>query len=853
MTATGKTALNTRQLLAFGIILYFTFIGGSFYSDFNFPLRVFNQVLVTALLGGWLIIKLRRGEPFPRTALDGPILAWLAAHVGAALLGLSPRFSLEKLWIPLTYMLAFYMLVDLHRKGQTVIVARGLYMSAGVVCLVGLVEFASWYFGLPLLSQSAQSWPAIGGLQHPLPPTLYRLNFTLNGATPLSAYLALLIPPALGILITTRNHDDRQAIAAWLVLALIVEGLSQSRGGVLALLVSLPLTGLGWWFTRQRSRQISVWRPGLRAARRPALVVALAVGLLLAILVGPTWLERTFNRSGSTQFRVTLWEVALTTFREHPLTGAGPYNFGRSLLRRNDPALPRLQIMTAHNVYLNTAAELGAVGLAAGGWLLLTAGRAWLTRWRGTADVPAQVLVAAAGAALAGLAVQSLVDTFAAAPNVLPILALAAFALTDSVEGRQRAVPARTTRPRLKPLTALALLALVLYALGLAWLDVGQLHFQRSVNLAKQGSLASAIVAAEWAHQIDPTMSLYTFQLAYLQGQMTDRPDALAKAAALYQAGLAAEPVEGRQTANLAAVLWQTGNHAAAIDAMARATSASFDPVWIVNLGYFYQQIGNMEQAIEAYGQALAISPSLAGSEFWHAEAERAAHLSDILDQAEEWLMTKGEDLTRWRLQIALAREDWPTVVEQAQIMLQDTPGDCEALSGFAQARFQTGVIDEAARLAQDAIDAYRACGYAYLVRGLVNQATGDLAAAKRDWHAALFLDQREAAYYLGQLYEAQGDTSAADRFYLSALSLSAVPTDVEIILYDRRATFDLLPPLFRIGVSPEQGESWLALGRLREAQGDLEAARQVYRVLLLEDPYLIEAQERLDALPAEQ
>ncbi len=880
--AEDKTSLSARQLLIFAIILYFTLIGGTFYSDLNFPLRVFNQIVVTALLGGWLIGKLRRGESFPRTALDGPILAWLVAHFLAALFGLSPRFSLEKLWTPVTYALAFYLLVDLRRKGQTATVVRGLYMSAGVVCLVGLVEFASWYFGLPLLPQFAQGWSAIGGLRHPIPPTLYRLNFTLNGSTPLSAYLALLIPPALGILLTSRDRDDRQAIAAWLVLAFVVEGLSFSRGGVLALLVSLPLTGLGWWLRNKEREGLSLLP---LPSRRLVIVGVLAIVLALAALVGPAWVQRTFNRTHSTQFRFTLWQVALETFREHPLTGAGPYNFGRSLLRRNDPTLPRRQVMTAHNVYLNTAAELGSIGLAAGGWLLLAAGRAWLTRWRRAPDTADRVQIAAAGAALVGLAAQSLVDTFAATPNVLPMLAIAAFALTNSFVGARRRLPLRArfesrnlrigsndfsrfrlhnaSDQRLKSLlrallkhaltpTTLALPILALYAVGLTWLDVGQFYFRRSVRLAEQGDLAGATAAAEQARRLDPAMPLYTFQLAYLEGRLDGPPDALMEAARLYRAGLDAEPVDGRQTANLAAVLWQIGDREGAIDALARSVAAEPDPIFLVNLGHLYQQAGDVDRAVEAYGQSLARSPDLAGSQFWGADAERAARWPDVLAYAEATVAAEGENVTLWRLKIALAQGDWPAVDIYAQTLLKDTPGDCNDLSALAWSRFETSQVQEAKDLAGRAIDVNPACGRAYLVRGLANQAAGNLTAAERDWRTALFLGQRRGAYHLARLFEMQGDADAAAQFYLRALSPGVVPVDVEVVLYDRRATFALLPPLFRIGMSPEQAEPWLALGRLREEQGEFESARRVYRALLLEDPYLEVAQKRLNALSAE-
>lgn len=851
--------LRPRQILVFGVILYFTFIGGSFYSDLNFPLHVFNQVVVTVLLGSWLVGKLWRGEPFPRTLLDAPIVAWLAAHFIAALLGLSPRFSLEKLWTPFVHALAFYLLVDLRRKGQIAIVARGLYMSACVVCLVGLTEFASWYFGLPLLPQFVQGWPAIGGLRHPFPPTFYRLNFTLTGATPLSAYLALLIPPALGILLTARKRDDRQAIAAWLVLAIIVEVLSSSRGGVLALLVSLPLTGFGWWLARRHSGRIPRIAMVLGMLRRPVVLGSLATVLILAGFIGPTWLERTFNRAGSTQFRFTLWEVALTSFREHPLTGVGPHNFGRSLLRRNDPTLPRRQIMTAHSIYLNTLTETGLFGLAAGSWLLVTVGRAWLIRWRSMSSVAERTQIAATGAALVGLAAQGLVDTFAPTPNVLPVLAIAVFALTSDVEGRQQLTLTEQHRSLLQRAksslqftTGMALLALALYAAGLAWLDVGQFHFQRSVNRAMQGKLSEAVLAADLARQLDPAMPLYTFQLADLESRMTDKADMLVSAIGLYRAGLEAEPVIGSQTANLAAAFWRTGDREAAIATLEQAVMVEPDPLWQVNLGYFYEQTGNVLRAVETYGRALALSPGLAGSEFWQASLERGALWPDILARAEAALMAKQGDLTSWRLQIALAQGDWPAAREQARRILERVPRDCGALSTLARAWIDAEETDAAMSLIQQAIDAQPACGEAYVVRGMVRQMAGDPTAAERDWRTALFLNQREAAYYLGQVYQVQGDYETASRFYWMALPSASLPVDVEITLYGRRAAFDLLPPLFRIGVGPAQAGPWLALGQLFEAQGNLESARRVYEALLLQDPYLGIAQERMNALTSE-
>jgi hypothetical protein len=55
------------------------------------------------------------------------------------------------------------------------------------------------------------------------------------------------------------------------------------------------------------------------------------------------------------------------------------------------------------------------------------------------------------------------------------------------------------------------------------------------------------------------------------------------------------------------------------------------------------------------------------------------------------------------------------------------------------------------------------------------------------------------------------------------------------------------------MGVGPPQAKPWLALARLYEQQHRSEPARQVYSLLLAEDPWLQIAQDRLALLDAKQ
>ncbi|HEX9926654.1 MAG TPA: hypothetical protein VGD99_28670, partial [Anaerolineae bacterium] len=103
--------LTKRDLGLLGLIIYFTFIGGTFYSQLNLIPHVVTQILVSLIFGLWLVKRLRRGEGLPATPLDIGLWFYFAVNLISAWLGLSPRFSLEGLWFSLAHILAFYLLV----------------------------------------------------------------------------------------------------------------------------------------------------------------------------------------------------------------------------------------------------------------------------------------------------------------------------------------------------------------------------------------------------------------------------------------------------------------------------------------------------------------------------------------------------------------------------------------------------------------------------------------------------------------------------------------------------------------------------------------------------------------------
>ncbi len=607
--------LTPRDFLLLAIVVYFTFIGGTFYSQLNLFLRVTNQIVVTGLLGGWLAVRLKQGHGLPRTPLDAAWGLYLLAGLAGAVLGQSPRFSFEALWLSLSHVLAFYLLVDVARRGGAAKLVWAFYMAAAVVCLVGLAEFAAWYVGAGPFSPG---WLAVGGWRNPIPPVMYRLNITLNGSTPLANYLSLLITPAAALWLSLPRRDaNRRALLVVLALAVVVLLLAFSRTGLVGTAVSLLLLLAGWLAVAPRG---VAWRQKWIGLKRREQAAALLLLLAVLLLTGGWAYWAVADRPDSIDFRFTLWATALRIFKANWLTGVGPGNFGRALLRLNEAALPRQQIGSAHNLYLNTAAELGLAGLAAGAYLYWQAARSWAAHWRQLAEPAAKIRLIGLGATLVGLAVQLLADCYAATPNILIMMALLAAVVA----------PLKVDRPsRLKTVPAyLAAAALLLGLAAWGWVARADWHAEASFRRERAGDLPAAIAQAEQAYRLDPALALRAFRLGLLQARLAGtagQPAALRAAIAYYQQGLAQEPIWGLNSANLAGLLWQNGQPAEAVDWLTRSLQAEANPQYALNLGYFYEQQGHWEQAGAAYGQALRLWPDMAASGFWLASPGRAA------------------------------------------------------------------------------------------------------------------------------------------------------------------------------------------------------------------------------------
>lgn len=194
----------------------------------------------------------------------------------------------------------------------------------------------------------------------------------------------------------------------------------------------------------------------------------------------------TFSGSG----RATLWHAAWTDARAHPLLGSGPGTYERWWLLHRPVAL---KVKDAHNLYLETLAEQGPLGLAL---LLLALGLPLAALARARRDPVAAI---AAGAYFAFL-VHAAVDwDWELSGVTLTALLCGGVVL---VAGRSdSAVP---PGPRARAATLTAAVAVGVLALGGL---LGNLALSRSADAARNGHWSAAAASAGRAHTYAPWSS----------------------------------------------------------------------------------------------------------------------------------------------------------------------------------------------------------------------------------------------------------------------------------------------------------------------------------------------------------
>lgn len=397
----------------------------------------------------WLLAWAVTRRPWPATPLNAPLLALAVMVALAILISDWPELSLPK---------ATGLILGWAVLRVTLLAVRGrrsLGAAVAVFCLVGLVIIvvgaaaAQWVAKSPWLGSLAQCIPRLVTELPGMPAAGVNAN-------ELAGVLVLYLPPSAAFVVLAWHKfpgpSARGALfrfvlilgsLSFLTLVAITLALTQSRGGWLGAAAGLLAMGaLGGLSDR---------RPAVRwlSLALPLLLVVLVVGGVSS--VGPRragelvfgaengLLSETMLDSASMAGRLKIWDRAFHVIQDYAYTGCGLGAFRKLVPLRYPlfPLHPEADIAHAHNIFLQTALDVGLPGLAAYMALLAAAGSlCWRWSRQGTGIVRGTALGVAGG--LVGLHVYGLTDALAlgSKPALAFWMALGLVAALEQVEGR---------------------------------------------------------------------------------------------------------------------------------------------------------------------------------------------------------------------------------------------------------------------------------------------------------------------------------------------------------------------------------------------------------------------------------
>lgn len=221
---------------------------------------------------------------------------------------------------------------------------------------------------------------------------------TLGSPNYAAAYLSFVLTLTLSVLFTQLSRWYKVLASLAVGLGGIALVATFSRGGWIALFVSLMILG-----------GAALWKRWLSIAT-PAVVIA--GGLLVAVFFQDLIITRmTTNDGGSAQSRVPLMKLAFNMIHDHPVFGVGANNFATVMNNYVTADLIGEWFYTVHNAYLRVWSEIGVGGLFAYLWMLTATLR---YGWRGgkSSDPILAPLAVGLMAGVGGHMVQLFVDVF---------------------------------------------------------------------------------------------------------------------------------------------------------------------------------------------------------------------------------------------------------------------------------------------------------------------------------------------------------------------------------------------------------------------------------------------------------
>jgi Lipid A core - O-antigen ligase and related enzymes len=659
--------------IALGAV-YLIYAGGGWWGIYSPVLRIITMTTAAVVLLSWAYAAWRHPSWRPQSLMLPAILALLASMAVSTAFSVVPRVSLEYLGYAVVLAAMYLLLVQLFAHD---FFGRRFVALAAMLFVVSVIGY-----GAQVLLGWIHWWSLIGRVDiPPLRPDYGGLTY--NNPSAALTMIALLAAPVVAAFGSPSRGGIARVIAVLAAVG-VVALVSGSRSGWLALGTTAVVGSLVWIASSERRgwlrHSLGPFFEG-RAARWLAIGLgATLVGLVT--LLAPSVLRRIFE--GGEDLRLSLYVAAVRIFTTSPLLGTGPGSWVILRPAYTQPGEIDFYIPHAHDIYVQTLAELGLLGALAGIVVLLTLVRL-LRRAMSIGDGRTQWWVWAGGLALLYFGLHQVLDSYANMPAFMLAAALP-IAYLDSVIVRQSDQPApaspesaiRWLRPP-RPLT-LAGAALVCIAMvGLLLQEIPALKEDEAVHAANAGDWTTATEPALSAAAADPDIVSYLLMAGLVSDRTGDHGGAesmflrVARTADLPEAWV-----------NAAAEQLALGNAQAALESV-RAGLRLGDqrPAVALPAGEVALELGDTNLARQAFASAIATIPSLAGDRWWTQDPRRAALLPSVIDAAISISLTTDPGAA-WEIplmtgDVSRARALLPEGDQLPQLVVDSWEGDQDA------------------------------------------------------------------------------------------------------------------------------------------------------------------------------
>ena len=357
-----------------------------------------------SLVGVYLFNNIfKEHNPITKSSIDMPIILFGIIIVISTVTSINFMGSLRDLALHLGGLsFVFVMVNSIKNKEDFNVIMTVLVFSATLVALYGLYQYV---VGVEI----EKAWLDVENN----PDVKVRVFSVFNNPNILAEYLIMLIPISVGLFWQTTKLSKKIIFLGTTLVMILAMVLTLSRGGW----IGFAFSALVFILLVEKRLLLSI--------------VPITLGAVY--LLPQTIINRILSignlSDSSNAYRIKIWEITMDIIRDHPIVGVG---FGHLPFKQTfETYIRTMPTFHAHNTYLQTAAEMGIVGLLVFLFFLFILFKYGINKLIKSEDKYIKIMAAGAFSGLAGVLAHGGVENVLYLPRIIMTFwFLVAFILT---------------------------------------------------------------------------------------------------------------------------------------------------------------------------------------------------------------------------------------------------------------------------------------------------------------------------------------------------------------------------------------------------------------------------------------